>query len=1458
MYLSIRLHNFEKKELAKKVPMKKFSKININQKNYFNSKQDFNNLQSILRINNKTNTEAVWIKKNLDENIEINSSPLSENSKEFDSFLSKKSFYLDDTFSNLFDSSKDEHFTIMKKSKQHQHSTNLIQDKQNSRSSSLVINNNKSKLNKKVDFLDIKLNNCLTSKNKKITENNSLPSSSQSSPKSTLSNQNTNEDSFVDSNLSSSSSDVQSNKGSNQKITALTSNSSTSSGVGSSNVSSASSTTSETASTENLVNNKCKIAPKAIISDDGDIEIETPLANNLTKSERIPNPNRLSMRIIDPNGNHHDQNKYNNVYYVNAKNTTLLNNRYSQQISKHSVYNQHFLSKSQIQQNQLAAAAAAAAAMDKEKQRDALIEYVKSQQLQEHLQREKNNNNNNKNEIPNEFIKNLKKQVGPEISSTIKNERLSAINGTNLHPLNNINYQQTFVKTPARRDSCLGLCYLIYGPETKRTLLPSQVTGIDTVKALFVRAFADKLTMNYLDDEQSVKIYIKDQAKDLFYQVDDISDIKDKCVLKLVEITKPNNSTSSQPSNTLVQKSNQQAYNNYETSQPSKNMTQSQYCYSSLSDHQSIPAQYEAKRSETVSLNPRSLSEPRNQIKKASQTTQPNTQQVYQNPIYNQQSKQEYFLTNQDLINQTINSTVETYDNLDVQTSHNSRIESKYPNNQQINYYDRYNRSLNPIYNSMRVGSRDVRSVDRDVLYSHHKAPSTPRKISLDLQSPQLSRQSTLNDSTFTDSPSKLKNTFDADATEGDTISLPSSISIRGFKNFQNEKNLDLTDYDVECDDDDKTVNEEHFEVENFEESRLKIKMMQRQLETLTNLVHQALVNKDLNKLEDIAQTAKFNQHKFSRTNLYSNKPGINHINEKAKQLKNDLITIKKMHENFNSYIGESFKEFVKQINERLKTLSPNEQVASLKLDNLINKYNSDFSKIENELCDLETVVDDLRENILKHKFKVSIDDVECYALALSQLSKQLVNLKTSFSSIKDHFKQQNSINTENRFVYTESCKLDSIIKRCKRITGILIILKKLAISPPTEINKKQHQPPGLPPVPKPKSSSQDFINDIQSIKPDHEQRKLAIEVDNAFNQLMSEISMIAHDLIPKNKIYKNCLTIESFNIDSESDSLETDSLMSLHETKRESEATMRKRSKFRAQKNQLKEDRENLANSSSSSSNSSFGSIPSSPTYHSSTSSPLPMISSHMNGINIQTMPIPLAVPLNSQYLQNKSFLETVHEEEPNSTIDLANQRAKLDIPGSCDEEISNSVENQLYEQLSQFKPIKKNYKTSASICLINTEPNENSDNVSNVSTSMVIMPNNEINNTCSKLNVRFNENGQAKTVKSKIRTNGSMQRVNMTKNENTEYLSGNSTNSISSQVNEKYCDDKISNSSTELNSNGNKTMSISTILVPRRNADNLKNHLMSTSITLGSPLSPAPSCSSTPRRVSLSVTDL
>ena len=74
-----------------------------------------------------------------------------------------------------------------------------------------------------------------------------------------------------------------------------------------------------------------------------------------------------------------------------------------------------------------------------------------------------------------------------------------------------------------------------------------------------------------------------------------------------------------------------------------------------------------------------------------------------------------------------------------------------------------------------------------------------------------------------------------------------------------------------------------------------------------------------------------------------------------------------------------------------------------------VYKYRMDSNKIDDELNDLEIVVDDLREQILKHKCNVNIDDVECYALALSQLSKQLVNLKQTFSSIKEKLTKTNT-----------------------------------------------------------------------------------------------------------------------------------------------------------------------------------------------------------------------------------------------------------------------------------------------------------------------------------------------------------------------------------------------------------------------------------------------------------------
>ncbi|CAK1588077.1 unnamed protein product [Parnassius mnemosyne] len=95
------------------------------------------------------------------------------------------------------------------------------------------------------------------------------------------------------------------------------------------------------------------------------------------------------------------------------------------------------------------------------------------------------------------------------------------------------------VRTPSKTlERPLGLVFLQYRNETKRALLPNEITSIDTVKALFVRSFPKQLTMTYMESP-SVKIYIHDCSKDMFYELEDcrshLHDIGDRSILRLFE-----------------------------------------------------------------------------------------------------------------------------------------------------------------------------------------------------------------------------------------------------------------------------------------------------------------------------------------------------------------------------------------------------------------------------------------------------------------------------------------------------------------------------------------------------------------------------------------------------------------------------------------------------------------------------------------------------------------------------------------------------------------------------------------------------------------------------------------------------------------------------------------------------------------------------------------------------------
>ena len=66
-----------------------------------------------------------------------------------------------------------------------------------------------------------------------------------------------------------------------------------------------------------------------------------------------------------------------------------------------------------------------------------------------------------------------------------------------------------------------GVVFLVVGDQTKKAELPNEITHLDTVRALFVRSFPGKLTMEYLASPK-LKIYILDTMTNIYYQLEDL------------------------------------------------------------------------------------------------------------------------------------------------------------------------------------------------------------------------------------------------------------------------------------------------------------------------------------------------------------------------------------------------------------------------------------------------------------------------------------------------------------------------------------------------------------------------------------------------------------------------------------------------------------------------------------------------------------------------------------------------------------------------------------------------------------------------------------------------------------------------------------------------------------------------------------------------------------------------
>ncbi|KAJ8971097.1 hypothetical protein NQ314_000879 [Rhamnusium bicolor] len=103
--------------------------------------------------------------------------------------------------------------------------------------------------------------------------------------------------------------------------------------------------------------------------------------------------------------------------------------------------------------------------------------------------------------------------------------------------------------------------------------------------------------------------------------------------------------------------------------------------------------------------------------------------------------------------------------------------------------------------------------------------------------------------------------------------------------------------------------------------------------------------------------------------------------------------------------------------------------------------YKQEMLRLEKDLSDLESTVEELRGNVINRKTRVNMSDVENMALVLSKSSKTVADLKLRFPGLQDGMKtflstEMEKVVREEKFLKEEPERLESALRRCKKTHG--------------------------------------------------------------------------------------------------------------------------------------------------------------------------------------------------------------------------------------------------------------------------------------------------------------------------------------------------------------------------------------------------------------------------------------
>ncbi|KRG07188.1 coiled-coil domain-containing protein CG32809 isoform X3 [Drosophila mojavensis] len=607
------------------------------------------------------------------------------------------------------------------------------------------------------------------------------------------------------------------------------------------------------------------------------------------------------------------------------------------------------------------------------------------------------------------------------------------------------------VRTPSKTlERPLGLVFLQYRSETKRALLPNEITSIDTVRALFVRSFPRQLTMSYLEGP-NVKIYIHDASKDMFYELEDVRshlrEIRDRSVLRLFESTEVAAPPQILPGGPGIPQPLPQAPSSWDQDQSYFSEPEFDSDFKHQHIHKSKigkqPAPYYVGSSQTL---PRGMyGSDRNKISMDGYTSSPerSTRSNYEEPYYSQ------YGTRGPVVAPII----------DEEQSDVALVEDQYslygikvgPN--------RLPHRGNQIYDPTRP--EDLHRIRVEHMERQLANLTGLVQKALVNQNPQIAPipVPTL-DSNYLVVPTQMQANGSADE-----LYIREKAPKLGKNSCQKSVSFEKS---VSFSDDIQGIPKSHSPLHAADTKPTKPAIKSSTLPRTSSQERDRLKPPPPPKPIVLAQTA----HPNYRADIALAPEVYNHLRglqKKAKDLRMEVRTLRRLSQAQSVAVREDIKSTFMRIRATLLASSGGSfwgqgDQDTTRISREEELYKQEVIRLEKDLSDLEASVENLRGEVINRRTRVNMTAVEDMALVLSRASKTVAELKLKFPTLSNGLRcilsnEMEKVVREEKFLKEEPDRLESALRRCKKLTGTLVTLKRLASV------QEQRLPPNEPSV---------------------------------------------------------------------------------------------------------------------------------------------------------------------------------------------------------------------------------------------------------------------------------------------------------------------------------------------------------------------------------------------------------